>query len=85
MPWTSAKTSKPLQNSEAKYRAVVETAVDGIITIDKRGVIETYNPAAEQIFGYSAHEVIGKSITMLMPQSYAVHHQDYLDKYLTLA
>ncbi|MCG6968667.1 MAG: PAS domain S-box protein [Gammaproteobacteria bacterium] len=78
----SKQAESALQNSEAKYRAVVETAVDGIITIDKRGVIETYNKAAEHIFGYSAAQAIGKSITMLMPQSYAEHHQDYIENYL---
>jgi PAS domain S-box-containing protein len=42
--------------------------VDGIITIDKEGIIETFNPAAERIFGYDADEVIGHKINMLMPE-----------------
>lgn len=76
------QTESALQNSETKYRAVVETAVDGIITIDETGLIETLNPAAEHTFGYNAAEVIGRNITVLMPQSYADHHQNHIENYL---
>ncbi|WP_455209840.1 PAS domain S-box protein [Kaarinaea lacus] len=76
------QTESALQNSENRYRAVVETAVDGIITIDEHGIIETFNHAAEDIFGYRAGEVMGNNIAMLMPQSYATHHQEYVNAYL---
>src|SRR5690606_188436 len=52
------QVEESLRESESRLRAVVETAVDGIITIDERGIIMTFNPAAEQIFGCSAAEVI---------------------------
>lgn len=55
-----------LREREAWLRAIVQTAVDGIITTDDRGVIQSFNSAAEQIFGYAAAEAIGKSISILM-------------------
>ena len=48
--------------------AIVETAIDGIITIDYRGNIETMNPAALKLFGYEEEEVIGRNISVLMPE-----------------
>lgn len=55
-----------LRQSEARMRSIVETAVDGIITINEQGGIESFNPAAERLFGYRAAEVIGKNVTLLI-------------------
>jgi len=55
-----------LQDSNARIQSVVDAAADGIITMNKHGVIETFNPAAERIFGYAATEVIGANINLLM-------------------
>ena len=52
----------------ARLQAILDTVVDGIITIDEFGRTETFNPPAERIFGYDANEVVGRSINMLMPQ-----------------
>lgn len=71
-----------LQESEARMRAIVDTAVDAIITIDHRGHIERFNPAAERLFGYRENEVTGKNVSMLMPSPYAEMHDGYLDRYL---
>lgn len=73
---------KALQEEYAKTRAILETAVDGIITIDEQGIITLVNPAAERIFGYTAAEMIGQSIRMLMPSPYREEHDRYLAQYL---
>jgi len=67
-----------LINSEARIRAIVETAVDGIITIDSDGALHSFNPAAEKVFGFTENEVIGKNATMLMHESSHSEHGDYL-------
>ncbi len=70
-----------LRDAAERMRAVLDTAVDGIIVIDHLGFIEAFNPAAERIFGYSAGEVRGQNISGLMPQEFATHHDDYLANY----
>lgn len=67
--------------SERQLAQVLNAVVDGIVTIDDRGAVQMFNPAAENIFGYSADEVIGNSINMLMPSDEAIHHDGHLDKY----
>ncbi len=69
--------------SSARMRAVVETAVDGIITINSKGIIESFNSAAEKMFSYEAYEVLGKNISMLMPSPYQQEHNVYLQNYLS--
>ena len=71
-----------LRDSEARTQAILHTAVDGIITIDDRGIVESFNPAAERLFGYTADEVIGQSISILMPSPYREEHDGYLARYL---
>ena len=56
-----------LRESEAHTRTVVETAADGIVTLDERGIIEAYNPASEAIFGHTAADAIGRPLSFLMP------------------
>lgn len=76
------KSEKALQEGEAKLRAIVETAVDGIITIDEQGIIESFNQAAERLFGFIEDELIGKNINILMPSPYHEEHDSYLQNYL---
>jgi len=77
------RTEKALEESEARLRALVETAVDGIITINEQGIIESFNPASERLFGYSADEVIGKNVKILMPSPHYEKHDEYIQAYLT--
>ena len=60
---------------------MLDTAVDGVILIDARGAILTFNPACERLFGYGAKEVIGKNVKCLMPAPYHDEHDRYLDNY----
>ncbi|WP_164108572.1 MULTISPECIES: PAS domain-containing sensor histidine kinase [Sphingobacterium] len=61
--------------------AIIETAIDGIITIDNKGIVETINPAALTLFGYDAEEVIGNNISMLMPEPDRSSHDSYISNY----
>lgn len=70
-----------LRSSEARWRAIVESAVDAIIVIDRRGRIEAFNPAAERLFGYSEREAVGQDVALLMPQPYRDEHGSYLERY----
>ena len=63
--------------------AIINTAIDGIITIDYRGLIESMNPAALKIFGYEENEVTGKNISVLMPEPDKSAHDGYLNRYQT--
>ena len=77
------ETGRELALSEAKMRAVLDGAVDGIITIDENGIIESFNPAAEKIFGYTSREVIGNNINLLVPEPHKQKHNDYIHRYIT--
>ena len=71
-----------LQESEARYRIVAETAMDAIITVDSESRIKFSNPAVERIFGYSQAELFGKPLTMLMPERYRQRHLDAVRQYI---
>jgi PAS domain S-box-containing protein len=71
-----------LRERDARIRAILETTVDGMITIDEQGRIESFNSAAERLFGYSAAEVIGQNVSRLMPSPYREAHEHYLAWYL---
>ncbi|MCH8226781.1 MAG: CHASE domain-containing protein, partial [Chloroflexi bacterium] len=64
------RTEEALRESEARHRSIVDTAADGIITIDENGTIESFNSAASKLFDYKPDEVIGKNINTLMPEPY---------------
>ena len=68
--------------SEARWRAIVDSAVDGIIVIDAHGRVEAFNRAAERLFGYSSDEVLGRNVDMLMPSPYREEHDTYVSRYL---
>ena len=63
-------------------QTVMNTVLDGLITIDSNGTIETFNAAASRIFGYRDDEVIGRNVRMLMPEPYRSEHNTYLANYV---
>ena len=71
-----------LHQSLNRTRLILDAAVDGILTIDHRGRIETMNPAAERLFGFRADEAVGRNVNHLMPSPYREEHNDYLRRYL---
>jgi two-component system sensor kinase FixL len=75
-------TEQALRDSEARNAAILEAAVEGIVTIDERGTIQTFNPAASRIFGYEPGEVIGRNVRMLVPSPHRENHDAYLARYL---
>ncbi|WP_165837485.1 PAS domain-containing hybrid sensor histidine kinase/response regulator [Zavarzinia aquatilis] len=75
------KNEDDLRTSEATLRAVIETAVDGVIIIDPQGLVQIYNTACQRLFGYAPGEVIGRNIRMLMPQPYRDEHDSYIANY----
>jgi two-component system, NarL family, sensor histidine kinase EvgS len=72
-----------LEVASARVNGILNTVVDGIITIKEHGIVETFNPSAERIFGYTSTEVIGQNIKMLMPEPYHSQLDGYLDHFRT--
>lgn len=70
-----------IQELNLRLKAIIETAIDGIITIDGFGIIDSINPAACKLFGYAASELLGRSINQLMPAPYSQEHDGYLERY----
>lgn len=76
----NTRALESLQNSEMRFRSVVETANDAIISTDRRGKIVFWNNTAEILFGYSADEVVGKPLTLIMPEKFRGAHQKGLKR-----
>src|SRR5262245_18775412 len=76
------RVERALRSSEAHWRSIIRSAVDGIIVIDAGGLIESWNPAAEWLFGYAEAEVVGQNVNILMPSPYREEHDGYIRNYL---
>ncbi len=80
---TSQKqTEQSLYESEERMRAILATAVDTVVTINRQGIIDGVNPTVEPMFGYTPEEVTGKNVSILMPSPYREEHDGYLARYL---
>jgi two-component system sensor kinase FixL len=75
------QAEQALGHSQARWRAIIETAIDAIVLINRHGRIESFNPAAVKMFGFTVEEVMGRNISMLMPEPYASEHDHYLRRY----
>ncbi len=67
---------------EALLQAIVDTVPDALVVIDVRGIVQIFSPAAERLFQYRAAEVIGQSVSLLMPSPYREQHDSYIERYL---
>lgn len=74
--------SSKLRQTQAQLNAIVEAAIEAVITINRRGMIHSFNPAAEKMFGYTASEAIGQNVSMLTPQPIRENHDQYIAQYL---
>src|SRR5262249_22109108 len=67
---------------EAHLESILATVPEAMIVIDERGLMQSFSPAAERLFGYGAAEVLGKNISMMMPSPYRENHDEYIARYL---
>jgi diguanylate cyclase (GGDEF)-like protein/PAS domain S-box-containing protein len=78
----SKKAEEARRESEERYRVITESALDAIITIDEKSRITLVNPAVERVFGYTAAELYGKPLTMLMPEALRERHMQAVEKHI---
>lgn len=72
---------RALQENVQYTQAILDNVIDGIITIDDRGIVQSFNRASERIFGYTADEIVGQNVSLLMPEPYHSEHDGYLQNY----
>ncbi|MDD5763110.1 MAG: PAS domain S-box protein, partial [bacterium] len=76
------ETDRKLSESEYRFRTIANTAVNGMVTVDSMGCIDFFNRAAERLFGFTSGDVVGKNVTMLIPERYRNAHKESLERYL---
>src|SRR6185437_9467868 len=74
--------SRELREREAHLQSILDTIPDAVVVIDERGLVQSFSAAAERLFGWSAPEVIGRNVNMLMPSPYREAHDSYLARYM---
>ncbi len=75
-------SGKRIVDASERTRVVTDTVLDGLITLDSEAIVQSFNPAAERIFGYKPEEVVGRNVKMLMPDPYHSEHDGYVSNYL---
>ena len=76
------QVEQDLMETEEENSSIITSAMDGIISIDSNGVVRSLNLSAERLFGYKMEELIGESITVLMPEPYKSEHSNYIQSYI---
>jgi len=79
----AASVNRDLRAREAHLQSILATVPDAMVVITERGIMQSFSPTAERLFGWTADEVIGQNVKMLMPEPYREQHDGYLDRYLT--
>ncbi len=77
------RLKQDLQRREALLRSILDTVPDGLVVIDEHGIVQSFNPAAERMFGYAAEEIAGHNVSLLMPSPHAADHDGYIARYMT--
>ena len=77
------RASNEQRENAARLKSILDAVPDAMIVIDERGIIESFSPSAEAMFGFSAAEAIGRNVAMLMPAPYRDQHDSYLERYRT--
>jgi len=80
--WVTALLCARIQKDEANLKSVINTATDGIISINEQGVIRSFNQSAVSIFGYTAKDTIGSNVSMLMPSPDRENHDGYIERFI---
>lgn len=76
------RLKQELERREALLRSILDTVPDGLVVIDRDGIVQSFNPAAERMFGYEAAEIVGRNVGLLMPSQEASVHDGYIQRYL---
>jgi PAS domain S-box-containing protein len=76
------QSEEGLRTSEARLRSILETVPSALVTIDEKGVVESFSRSAEALFGYRAEEVVGRNVGLLMPSPHREQHDEYIERYL---
>jgi len=79
---TETELAAALLEREAHLRSILDTIPDGMVVIDDRGIIQSFSATAERMFGFTAEEVCGRNVNMLMPSPYRESHDGYISRYL---
>ncbi|BCJ89678.1 hypothetical protein IZ6_04130 [Terrihabitans soli] len=77
-----ARTNNVLRGREAHLKSILDTIPDAMVVIDNRGLVRSFSAAAERLFQWHPDEIIGKNVSMLMPEPYRSQHDSYLERYL---